>query len=87
MAIKALLKAGADVNARDGLGDTPLHEAAQMGEVAATQALLEASADVNARSDSGQTPLGAAWEWMNKTVGSILPYHEVIKILQSHGGQ
>ena len=87
MAIEALLKAGADINARDALGDTPLHEAAQMGKVAATQALLEAGADVNAQSDRGQTPLGAAREWMNKTVGSILPYQEVIKILERHGGQ
>ena len=88
LAIEALLKAGANINATDGLGDTPLHEAAKMGKVAATQALLKSGADVNARSNiSGQTPLGAAREWMNVTVGSIIPYQEVIKILQSHGGR
>ena len=87
-AIEALLQAGsANVNARDGLGDTPLHETARMGEVAATQALLEAGAEVNVQTDSGQTPLGVAREQMDKTIGSIIPYQEVIKILQQHGGQ
>ena len=36
---------------------TPLHAAAQAGQVEVTQLLLERGADPNARADSGQTPL------------------------------
>ena len=87
MAIEALLNAGANINARTSLGYTPLHVVAQLGKVEATQTLLEAGADVNAQDNGGQTPLGAARESMNETLGSIIPYQEVIEILRRHGGQ
>jgi len=58
------IKAGADVNARDKNGWTPLMYAAwknQNPEV--IKVLLEAGADVNARNKYGGTPLMyAAWE-------------------------
>jgi ankyrin repeat protein len=52
-----LLAAGADVNARDGGGETPAHFAVRAGHVAALAALVEAGADVNAADGSGATVL------------------------------
>ena len=52
------LDAGADLEARDGLGRTPLHRAAAFGErPAMIRALLDAGADLEARDDAGHTPL------------------------------
>ena len=55
-----LLDAGADANARDRYGDTPLHRALGKGHVEVVRALLDAGADVNARDDFGDTPLRLA---------------------------
>ena len=53
-----LLKHGADVNAKDNYGETPLHYAMQSSrrqDVA--QLLLKHGADVNAKDNNGRTPL------------------------------
>ena len=56
--IDALLAAGADVNARGTLDQTPLHDAAEFNDNPAVVAtLLAAGADVNARNRHDQTPL------------------------------
>ena len=65
--VEALVAAGADVMARDGLGWTPLHHAASLAEVAI---LLAAGADVMARSRyDGRTPLHGA---VTETVEALL---------------
>lgn len=52
-----LLALGADVNAVENVGMTPLHFAAQSDSVDIVRILLEANADVNAVAEDGCTPL------------------------------
>jgi ankyrin repeat protein len=58
--IKLLIAAGANPNARDHLGRTPLHVVAQSGGVAEVQALLAGGADVHVRDKKRKTPLDVA---------------------------
>lgn len=53
----ASLTAGADLEARDEAGHTPLILAAQRADIGAVRALLGAGADVNAQDGSGATAL------------------------------
>lgn len=55
--MQSRLKEGADPNARDAAGRTPLMDAVAAGQLGAARALLAAGADVNARSKSGITAL------------------------------
>jgi ankyrin repeat protein len=67
-----LVAAGADVNARQQAGNTPLHETAQVGLVNLTRLLLEHGADPNARDDNGRTPADLAREGGNTAVLEVL---------------
>jgi hypothetical protein len=55
--VDAAIAAGADLNARDGQGLSPLHLATQLPSTAPAEALLRAGADVNSLDRSGATPL------------------------------
>ena len=79
--ITALVEAGANVNARDVWGFTPLHSAAENAMPSAVQALVQAGAAVNAplrafgrRLDSrgGRTPLHIAASNPNPEVAAAL---------------
>ena len=54
--VAAVLDAGADVNERDGSGNTPLHAVAFFGRDAAGRVLVERGADVLARNVVGRLP-------------------------------
>ena len=73
-AVALLLEAGADPNARDVSGWTPLHKAAGFNaNPAVVGALLDAGADVHARDADGWTPLHlAAWRAANPAAVALL---------------
>lgn len=57
---KELLKRGADVNAKNDIGYTALHFAAQEGHAAVAKLLLAKGAEVDALDVNGNTPLSNA---------------------------
>jgi ankyrin len=58
--VRRLLEKGADANAKDNRGRTPLHHAARSGHSDSVRLLLEKGADVNATDKEGRTPLDVA---------------------------
>jgi ankyrin repeat protein len=76
---RALIDAGADVNAQDTgehYGGTPLHAAAHANQRAVAELLIATGADVNARGPNGRTPLEET------------EYHKasaVARLLRTHG--
>ena len=59
--VRALVRAGADVNARDGVKlCTPLHMAARRGHLEIAGALLDCGGNIEARDSVGDTPLRRA---------------------------
>ncbi len=58
--LKLLLKAGADVNAKNQYGKTALHYAAEAGNSLNVKALLDGGADKNIKDLEGRTPLDYA---------------------------
>jgi len=69
---KALIKAGADVDAHSETGQPPIVAAARSGSVAVTQALLGAGAKVDERDQLGRSALMVAAMESNPGVVSIL---------------
>jgi hypothetical protein len=60
----ALIEGGADLDARNKDGSTPLHAASFLCYPEIVQALLDKGADKNARNNSGSTPLeGVELPW------------------------
>ncbi|WP_150430839.1 ankyrin repeat domain-containing protein [Dechloromonas sp. CZR5] len=71
-ALKALIAAGADPNARDHDGMTPLHVAAYSQNAAHAQLLLEAGADPHALTATGRDPTSVARKAMAYEVAGVI---------------
>ena len=56
--IAQLVADGADVNQPDGGGNSPLHFACELGDLALVKLLLSLGANPNATNRDGYTPLG-----------------------------
>lgn len=74
--VKALLDAGADPNARNASGGTPLHTAGFTGNIAIVQMLLAAGADPTIADDKGQTPLDYARDRGHSEAAALI-HHEM----------
>jgi ankyrin repeat protein len=66
-AVKVLLASGADVNAINNDGETPLHIAAYSGMPDIAKLLLDAGADINAKTKEGKTPL----DYLNEQISHL----------------
>ncbi len=71
--MQCLCEQGADKEARDGSGLTPLHRAADRGHLPIVQYLCEQGAYQEARDDAGKTPLDFA---------ARKAHHHLIRYLQ-----
>jgi ankyrin repeat protein len=75
-AVKQHLADGADVNAKDDIGDTLLHYAGGKGHKEIAELLIAKGADVNAKNDDGETWL----DWAEDDP-------ETADLLRKHGGK
>ena len=73
--VQTLCDFGADLDARDSRGNTPLHAAAGAGAAAAVAALLDAGADAAARNTNQDTPLhSAVWHRRDACASLLVRY-------------
>jgi uncharacterized protein len=69
---KALVEHGADIQAAQEGGFTPLHEAAHNGNLPLAELLVKAGANVNATLTDGRTPLELARAGGHSAIGAVL---------------
>jgi ankyrin repeat protein len=85
-------RGGADTEAKDNIGDTPLHDASRNGHMAIVKALLSGGANILATDHDGMPPIHQAVTFGNSEVAKYLlqqfyattrclPLHELLKDL------
>ncbi|MEM6933488.1 MAG: ankyrin repeat domain-containing protein, partial [Pseudomonadota bacterium] len=87
--VSRLIAAGADPDARDGNGATPLHRAARTRCAVALRALLDGGADAGAQTPSGATPRMLAERSSGRGGTGAPEAHagqaEILRMLDAHG--
>lgn len=73
--LRCLLHAGANANAQDTDGDTPLMRAAALGQTNALRMLLAAGANATLRNKAGQTALDLALAYEEHDCALLLEQH------------
>jgi ankyrin repeat protein len=86
--IAVLLQAGADPNAEDRNGATPLYRAVRCGSAAAARALLHGGADPHHRNKTGSTPIALANQNTGRggtaSVDANVQHSEVLRLLEGY---
>jgi ankyrin repeat protein len=84
---RLLLDAGANINARDATGQTPLHEACNGDNVEGVRELLKRGADTAVEDHNGRTPLDVARLSGRNILRSAEHRAEIIAILRARAGK
>jgi hypothetical protein len=82
---KLLIEGGANVNARDEMGNTPLMLAVGMGKVRLVRVLLAEGADVNAINSKGISVLGWAYSPVIEGEFSVRQRRQIVRLLKEYG--
>jgi len=77
--VQWIIDAGANVNAKNNIGGTPLMIASQYGHEVCVKLLLDVGADVNAKNKDGWTALMFASRYGHKDVVELLKKHGATK--------
>jgi ankyrin repeat protein len=87
-ALKSLIKAGADTEVRNNIGDTPLSKAARYKSFNAALVLIDNGANINTKNNEGDTPLLlAAYDDMCDSIKKNRKRRDIklLKMLVEHG--
>jgi len=74
--VRALIKAGVNVNQQNNAGLTPLHKAVWAGHIDIVKILIHAKASLDIKDAFKSTPLGVALWFRNKEMTDLLVRHE-----------